>query len=112
MRYIEDIEETGGNYTKLFAGNEQELEEYAYQLPENITWLLTKDNWKALVKNKYTCSMAASYRKQTQIFPPSAICGRSPFRDQRILCQNWKAEKENHTIKGLTVTARTNDLWN
>lgn len=110
MRYIEDIEETGGNYTKLFAGNEQELEEYAYQLPENITWLLTKDiDWKALVKNKYLFHGGIVQETNTD-FP--SICylrQKSIFETKGYSAKNWKAEKENHTIKGLTVTAQTND---
>ena len=95
MRYIEDIEETGGNYTKLFAGNEQELEEYAYQLPENITWLLTKDiDWKALVKNKYLFHGGIVQETNTD-FP--SICylrQKSIFETKGYSAKNWKAEKE------------------
>ena len=112
MRYIEDIEETGGNYAKLFAGNEQETKEYAYQLPENITWFLTNDiDWKALVKNQYLFQGGIVQETNTD-FP--SICylrQESIFETKGYSVKNWKAEKENHTINGLTITAQTNDSF-
>ncbi len=107
MRYIEDIDT---KYAGLFKGNEQELKEYAYNVPEKITWLLTKDiDWKTLAKSKLLFRGGTVEETNTDFPSICSLREDSVFETKGYTSKNWRLEKDNHTIKGLTVTSQTND---
>lgn len=106
MRYIEDIEKE----KNLFQGNEGSLDEYAYTIPQKMTWSLTQDiDWKKLIQDKFYFDSGEVEEKDTQFLSILQLRKNSVFETEKYSLKDWKLKQDNHRIKGLEITYEANE---
>lgn len=106
MRYIEDIEKE----KNLFQGNEGSLDEYAYTIPQKMTWSLTQDiDWKKLIQDKFYFDSGEVEEKDTQFLSILQLRKNSVFETEKYSLKDWKLKQDSHRIKGLEITYEANE---